>query len=335
MDVPAPLTRFRSSINAAIADTLTGRSGPLFDMMRHHLGWQDGALLQGGKYLRPTLLLTTTEACGGDWKAALPAAVALELLHNFSLIHDDIQDESPLRRNRETVWKQWGASQAINAGDGLHALSQITLLRMADDGAPERRVLLAGRMLDEACLALCEGQYADIAFQDRVSVTIADYEEMIGNKTAAAFRCALELGCLLADGCAAKRSRLGEAGFKMGLAFQIRDDALDLWGGPGIGKETARDIADGKKSLPVVYGLSRAESADAKRLHHLYRQGIGADDVDEVVGLLESLGAPEYCARRADEHWLAGRRMIEESGLPAPAITALTEIGDYLVRRDV
>ncbi len=333
MDAPASLSRFRPTLDEAIVDILGDRPGHLFDMMRHHLGWENDALTQGGKYLRPTLVLVTAEACGGDWKTAVPAAVGLELLHNFSLIHDDIQDESHMRRNRPTVWSKWGAPQAINAGDAMHALSQLVVLHMTDDGAPPQSVLHAIRLLDETCLALCEGQTADIEFETRSNVTVADYKQMIGNKSAEAFRCALEFGCMFATGSPEQSKLLGDAGFEMGIAFQIHDDVLDIWGGAVIGKETALDIRDGKKSLPVVYGLSREDSPDADRLSEMYRSGFGPDGVDEVVSLLESLGAPDFCAAEAEAHWAKGRRMIEQAGLPEAGIAALTEIGDYLIHR--
>ena len=333
MDVPASLSRYRSSVDAALSELFEDRPGPLFEMMRHQLGWEGGVLQHGGKYLRPSLLLLTAESCMADWRRLLPGAVGLEFLHNFSLIHDDIQDESSLRRNRPTVWTQWGAAQAINAGDGMHALSQIVVLRLIEDGVPALDVLHAARMLDEMCLALCEGQYADMEFEDRVFVSISEYKEMIGNKTAAAFRCALEMGSRLAANSDEQSRLLGEAGFEMGLAFQIRDDVLDLWGGPAIGKEVALDIRGGKKSLPVVFGLSQQQSPDGKKLHEIYERGIDDDDVQEVVRLLESLGAPEFCAAEADTHWAAGRSLIESSGLPDEGIQLLAEIGEYLVKR--
>ena len=333
MQAPESLDRFRSAIDDAISRVLSDRAGHLFDMMRHHLGWESGALTHGGKYLRPTLALVTAESRGGNWKDALPAAVGLELLHNFSLIHDDIQDESSYRRNRPTVWSRWGTAQAINAGDAMHALSQIVVLDMADEGAPPQNVIRALRLLDQTCLALCEGQTEDIEFETRANVTVADYKRMIGNKTAEAFRCALEIGCAFAGGSAEQGRLLGEAGYEMGIAFQVHDDVLDIWGGEVIGKETALDIRDGKKSLPVVYGLSRDGSGDVERLRDMYRNGIGADDVDEIVALLESLGAREFCAKEAADHWSKARAMIEQSGLPHNGISTLTQIGDYLITR--
>lgn len=335
MEAPMSLDRFRSAIDEAIARILTGRHGRLFDMMRHHLGWEDGALVQGGKYLRPTLALVTAEACGGSWEDALPAAVGLELLHNFSLIHDDIQDESTYRRNRPTVWSRWGASQAINAGDAMHALSQLVVLRMAEDGAQPQSVLRAVRMLDETCLALCEGQTADMEFENRADVTVADYKAMISNKTAEAFRCALEIGSAFAGSSAEQGRLLGEAGFEMGIAFQIHDDVLDIWGGEIIGKETALDIRDGKKSLPVVYGLTQEDSPEAEQLRGLYRSGFGPDAVGDIVALLESLGASDFCAMEAASHWAKGRALIEKAELPDDGAAALIEIGDYLIGREM
>ena len=238
-----------------------------------------------------------------------------------------------MRRNRPTVWSKWGAPQAINAGDAMHALSQLVVLRTTDDGAPPNSVIHAIRLLDETCLALCEGQTADIEFETRSNVTVTDYKQMIGNKSAEAFRCALEIGCMFATGSAEQSKLLGEAGFEMGIAFQIHDDVLDIWGGAAIGKETALDIRDGKKSLPVVFGLTHADSPEADRLREMYRTGFGPDAVGDVITLLEALGAREFCAAEAETHWAKARAMIESAGLPDYGAATLIEIGDYLIGR--
>jgi geranylgeranyl diphosphate synthase type I len=334
LDLPSSVAAYRDAINEALLDLLQDRSAPLYGMMRHQLGWEGDRLAVPGKYLRPALLLLTCQACGGDWRQAVPGAIAIELLHNFSLIHDDIQDESVLRRGRPTVWKRWSLAQAINAGDGMYALSRLTVLRLGDQGAPAERTFLAARMLDETCLALCEGQYADLAFQDRTDVTQAEYETMIGNKTAAMFRCSLEMGAIIAEGKGMRSDSLAAAGWEMGMAYQMRDDILDLWGGDETGKQAALDVRQGKKSLPVVYGLSRTATPEGRRLHQIYRQrSLSGEEIQEVIRLLEVLDAPGYCMREAERHWRRGREHLDGSGLPTDSIRSLKEAGEFLLAR--
>ena len=167
-------------------------------MLTYHMGWEgEGAGPEAqGKRIRPLLVLLCAEAAGGNWRAALPAAAAVELLHNFSLIHDDIQDNSPLRRNRPTVWVKWGAAQAINAGDVLFTLAFLALQDLAGT-LPPQNVLLASHILQETCLRLTEGQYLDMSYETRPALPLDAYWPMIGGKTSALLACCCELGALV------------------------------------------------------------------------------------------------------------------------------------------
>lgn len=334
METPASLVSIRSVIEEELSALFRDRSAPLYEMMRYHLGWEGDALLAPGKYLRPVLCFLTCTAVGGDWRQAIAGAVALELLHNFSLIHDDIQDRSLTRRGRSTVWARWGASQAINAGDGMYALSRLAVLRLRERGVAEERVLRCAWILDEACLALCEGQYMDIAFQARESVTFEEYEDMVGRKTAALFGCSLEMGAVIGAGVGETSKRLREAGYQLGLAYQMRDDLLDLWGDGATGKEIGADVREKKKSLPVVYGLSRG-GPEGERLRQIYRQpALSSGEVEESVALLSRLGAREFCVHSAERHYQEGLKLLQGVALEAKAKQELEEMAAYLVRRD-
>ena len=164
-------------------------------------GWTrrcDPAAAPAGKRIRPMLCLLACAAAGGDPRAALPAAAGLELLHNFSLIHDDIEDNSPLRRHRPTAWTLFGVPIACNAGDGMFSLAHLAFFRLAEQGVPPATVLAALRRFDEMCLALTEGQYLDMSFERRLSVTADDYFRMIAGKTGALLAAAPEIGALVA-----------------------------------------------------------------------------------------------------------------------------------------
>ncbi|RMF47839.1 MAG: polyprenyl synthetase family protein, partial [Anaerolineae bacterium] len=226
-------------------------------MMAYHLGWEgEGAGPNAsGKRVRPILVLLTASAAGGDWHVALPAAAAVELLHNFSLIHDDIEDDSPLRRGRPTVWKLWGIPQAINTGDTMFTLANLAVLELA---LPPERTLQAARIFQRTCLRLTQGQFLDISYEDERSLPLEAYWPMVGGKTAALLAACTELGALCAEASPEAQEAYREFGEKLGLAFQALDDELGIWGDEALmGKSAASDLLEGKKSLPVLYGLAQ------------------------------------------------------------------------------
>jgi len=204
-------------------------------MMRYHLGWIDErgypAEAEGGKLVRPTLCLLSCKAVGGDRRMALPAAAALELVHSFSLIHDDIEDGDEERRGRATVWRIWGEPQVINAGDAMHGLARLALLRLDEESVPKGKVIRAASILDETCVEFCEGQYLDISHEGRLDINIAAYLEMIDRKTAALMACSFEIGALLGTEDESAVQSFRRLGRKLGLAYQMKDDILGVWGG--------------------------------------------------------------------------------------------------------
>ena len=302
------IDRYRPACLDELRSLLEERSIPPYTLMRYHLGWEDreGRPVEGrsGKLLRPTLCLLSCEAVGGDWRSALPAAAALELLHNFTLIHDDVEDASRQRRGRETLWSLWGQPQAINAGDGMFALAHVALLRLGSRGHPPERVLEAVRMLDEAALRLCEGQHRDLAYVEEPDITRQRYLEMVEGKTAALLAASGGIGALLGSGAAELSEALHAFGRRLGLAFQIRDDLLGIWGDEQeTGKPAGDDLRAGKKSYPVVVGLERASPEERTALLSLLAR-CERDDaaVQETRALLERLGARQETERAALEH---------------------------------
>jgi geranylgeranyl diphosphate synthase type I len=304
-------------------------------MLRYHMGWADAEgrplSAESGKALRPTLCLLACEAAGGDWQDALPAAAALELVHNFSLVHDDIQDHDAERRHRPTVWSVWGEPQAINAGDALLILGRLAVLRLAERGLPVDRVVEAARVLDERTLEIVEGQALDLSFEERLDVDEDDYLEMIEKKTGALFDCALRLGALAGSDDAATAEGLGACGRWLGVAFQVRDDALGIWGSESrTGKPSAQDVRNRKKSLPAVYGLARSDE-----LRAVYAQPHLADaDVSLVLRALDGVGAAGYCRTVAEEY--RGRALAQLEALPLEPGPAeeLRRTADFILERD-
>jgi geranylgeranyl diphosphate synthase type I len=294
------LTPYREAIEAGLRDALTCPFPALtayYDMMHYHLGWVDAAgqsvQTPPGKRLRPLLCLLACQAAGGDWPLALPVAVAVELLHNFSLIHDDIEDGDARRRHRPTVWKVWGMPHAINAGDGMFALAHQALQRLAtEDGIPADVLVALYRRFDAACLALCHGQFLDMCFETRLGVTVDDYLHMVQSKTASLFATALEMGAFLGVDGPATAAHYRAFGVELGLAFQIQDDVLGIWGDPAVtGKPVANDLRQRKKTWPVLYALEHAAGPSHEVLWSFYQQPqSGEADVARVLDILNDLG---------------------------------------------
>jgi geranylgeranyl diphosphate synthase type I len=275
----------------------------LYEMVRYHLAL-DGTGSNGGKRMRPLLGLLAYASIAGDHRRALPGAAAVELGHNFSLVHDDIEDGDLERRHRPTLWTVHGVPQAINTGDTLFSLSRIALHRLTDLGFSDSKVLRLMRLYDETCLALCEGQYLDIAMSASDELgTVEDYFDMIGRKTASLIAASIEAGALLATDDDDVIARYRGFGWALGLAFQLNDDLLGIWGAePATGKAPS-DLSHRKKTLPVIYAYETAGSDDRARIAELYAsESPTASGVAELIAILERTGAREYTRDQAHRY---------------------------------
>ncbi len=296
MKLPGILEKYRSEVDAEIKAVLNSRQMPLYDMMRYHFGWIDdkGNPVQNnaGKALRPALCLFSCEAVGGNYRKALPAAAALELVHNFSLIHDDIQDDDKERRHRPTVWAIWGKPQAINAGTAMRILANTALARFQGDGISLQKQLVINQRLDEISLRLIEGQYLDISFENRFDIKVNDYLTMIEGKTASLISGSMEIGAFLGTDNEASIRSFREIGKNLGLAFQIKDDILGIWGNQEeTGKPSGNDIRRRKKSFPVVYALENVNGNLRKELIAIYQNGaMDEESVDQVLEIFDTSG---------------------------------------------
>ncbi len=334
---PAVEAGLQAFIDRSLKADYLGPDSELRSMLAYHMGWEgEGAGPEAqGKRIRPLLVLLCAEAAGGDWRAALPAAEAVELLHNFSLIHDDIQDNSPLRHRRPTVWVKWGAAQAINAGDVMFTLAFLALQDLAGMLPPEH-VLLASRILQQTCLRLTEGQFLDISYESQPVLPEDVYWPMIGGKTSALLACCAELGALVAGADEACRAAFREYGHSLGLAFQVLDDWLGIWGDVALtGKSAESDLVSGKKTLPVLYALSK-EGPFARR----WLQGkITPDEVPVLASMLEEEGAYAYSLETAGRLTVQAERALQEAvalsrtACPSDASRALEALTGALLKR--
>jgi geranylgeranyl diphosphate synthase type I len=331
----------------SVLDEGDGHARPLYEMLSYHLGLDE---TEGprGKRLRPLLGLLAFKALGGDYRKTLPAAAAVELGHNFSLVHDDIEDSDRERRHRPTLWTIWGVPLAINAGDALFALSRLALYRLTKEEEYEPQKLLdVMRVYDETCLALCEGQYLDISFERRMDVTVDEYLEMISKKTAALISASVETGAMMATDDPQVVAAFRRFGYDLGIAFQIADDLKgSFWLSADSGKAAAGDIRKRKKTFPLVWALQHAATADLARLHAIYQPSIRAtdgsspidgdgpmppDEVDEVLAILERSGARRHAEQEARRYRDVAIRNAEALPVPPERLAELRALVESMI----
>jgi geranylgeranyl diphosphate synthase type I len=334
-----PLARYRREVDRYLRSFVSCQEPPLlYRMVRYHLGWEDanGRPQEAeGKGLRPSFCLLACEALGADARRALAAAAAVELVHNFSLVHDDIQDRDAERHHRPTVWSQWGDAQAINAGDALLAMAHLALFRLADEGVQSATIVQTGRVLAASTLEMVEGQTLDLNFERQTAVPLDDYFGMIEKKTGALFGCALHLGALVAGADDSTARRLDTAGRALGTAFQIKDDVLGVWGEAGKTGKPAEDIRRRKKSLPVIYALSEASTPERETLRGIYqRTEVSDQDVSRAVDCLDGAGARNYCEDVAASYKDQALMMLDSVPLSQHARRELRDIATFLLERD-
>lgn len=324
---PAIEEELRRTLDLHISKSLP----ELYGMLAYHMGWEgeDAGPDAQGKRIRPLLVLLCTASADGDWKCALPAAAAVELIHNFSLIHDDIQDRSEFRRGRQTVWVKWGVAQAINAGDLMFSLAHLSALRLRESCA-ENSVIEAVQLLQRACVQLTEGQYMDMSYENRSEITLDEYWPMVAGKTASLLATCTRLGALVA-GCEIERQQaFWDYGYSLGLAFQAWDDYLGIWGDPAItGKSVESDLVSGKKSLPVVYGLMQR----GKFARRWQERPVTPEEVPQLAQWLTEEGAQEFTRATAESLTGQAMQVLSQAISRGAAGDALHELTKMLLQR--
>ncbi len=340
---PAPppmLERYRADIDQALRSALSQGEPGLMTMLRFHMGWVDrtGAPSEhsAGKCLRPTLCIFTCLALGGTASQAMPAAIALELIHNFSLIHDDVQDLDLERHHRPTVWAVWGKPRAIAAGNAMRILAGQTVFDLLRQAVPPEKVSAVLAVLVERYLEMIEGQYLDMSFEERYDVRVSEYVDMVQRKTGALMEAAFHLGALLGAESREKVEALRQCGRLLGLTFQARDDILGIWGDPALtGKAVGADIRRKKKSLPVVHAFQHASESQRAWLDSLYRRPgeLDGDAVEDVLVLMDDLGAREYTQDLAEEKRRQAMAHARSAALPPAAHAELDALADFFLNR--
>lgn len=298
--ITSMLSSIESELRSQISRLNESSTEQFYEIMTYHMGWtgENVGEFSRGKRIRPLLLLLS--AASGkkeiEWQNSLPGAAAIELVHNFSLIHDDIEDGSKKRRNRPTAWNIWGVPQAINAGDGLFALANLAVTDLSAHYKSEI-VLKISQILHRTCLNLTRGQYMDMFFENSEKVTLEDYWLMITYKTASLISAATEIGSILAGFNEETQDAFRQFGHYLGLAFQIKDDILGIWGDEDkTGKSTSNDLVSHKKTLPVLFCLQK-DGPFAER----WNQGnIKPEEIPVITEQISKEGGFLYCQETAD-----------------------------------
>ena len=327
-------------MHAELRSAFDGRQGMLYDLLRYHLGWVDERGNPADGALTPlhhcgVLTMASADAVSGAHQDAATAAAAVELAYNFVLVHNDVQAGRIDQDNdRPSIWWVWGPSQAINAGDGLHALARAMLMRMCDTGAAAETVLAGLRALDRACLTLCEGQYMDLTYQDQLMVSEVDYMDMISRKSGALAGCSARLGALASGAPSGTADALELWGRKLGMARQVQEDISDLWGRSGDGF-TPANILNKKKSLPLIHALQNSDTASKRELGSIYmKRVLEPGDTPRIVAILEDAGSLEYSNAKMDELLRDARAAVTGDGVALKHSDSLDWATQWVVGRD-
>ncbi|MEW2049343.1 polyprenyl synthetase family protein [Streptomyces sp. NPDC051445] len=340
MDVTALLERGRTLATPVLRAAVDRLAPPMDTVAAYHFGWIDAqgnpTAGDGGKAVRPALAVLSAEVTGAAPETGVPGAVAVELVHNFSLLHDDLMDGDEQRRHRDTVWKVHGPAQAILVGDALFALAGEILLELGTAEAAR-----ATHRLTVATRALIDGQAQDISYEHRDRVSVEECLEMEGNKTGALLACASSIGAVLGGADARTADALEKYGYHLGLAFQAVDDLLGIWGDPeATGKQTWSDLRQRKKSLPVVAALAAGGSA-SERLGDILAADAKSSEFETFsegefaarAALIEEAGGRDWTAEEARRQHTVALDALDAVDMPEQVRDRFTALADFVVVR--
>ncbi len=324
------LSAATDEVNQAIHAVFEGRQDPpkLYAASQH-------LIEAGGKRLRPFLALQACELVGGRRDAALPVAVAVELLHTFTLVHDDIMDDDDRRRGMPTVHTVWGTPLAILAGDLLFVKTYEAALAAphARTISPRRRLKILN-LLTEATISICEGQALDMLFEDRDLITEKEYVTMITKKTAGLLATSARVGALAGGGKADQVRRLGRYAYYAGLAFQVIDDYLGVTADEAVlGKPVGSDLREGKKTLILIHALTHATDAQRQQVSAVIgRDDAAPSEIDAVNRILRDVGSLDYALTKAHRYVAAAKRQLAAFP-PSPTKEILLDLAEYIISR--
>jgi geranylgeranyl diphosphate synthase, type II len=287
----------------------------------------------GGKRMRPVLTLMTTELFDADYKLALPAALAVEVFHNFSLVHDDIMDDAPLRRGNETVHEKWNTNTAILSGDAMLILAYQYFEKYTTDVFRD-----LAKLFSKTALEVCEGQQWDVDFETRADVSIPEYLKMIEYKTAVLVAAAMKMGAIVAETSTENANLIYDFGLNLGLAFQLQDDYLDAFGDPKtFGKQVGGDIIENKKTYLYLKAIEFAATSEKEQLLHLFsiHPSDNADKISAVKEIFNSTGASRATQKAIQDYTLKAFSTLQNIGIDNEKKEILRSFGENLMGRKV
>lgn len=337
--LPAVFQRYQETIDSALREWLSNGASPVYSLLRYAMGWSDAdgtpVSAPQGKALRPTLCLLTCEAICGEYKRALAPAVALELIHNFSLIHDDIQDRDEYRRHRPTIWKVWGEPMALTAGNVMRIVADTSITGLRGDSVSDADIVTVNEVLTEASLEMIEGQYLDVAFEGRSDIGMKSYLDMISRKTGALIRTPMHVGAIMGTDDQAIIESFRECGRSLGYVFQIRDDVIGIWSEEKTtGKPVGADIRRKKNSLPIVHAMSQADRVQKRTLEGVYeKEAVNDADVEIVLDIMDSLDTEAFANSMAAEHCERGLEQLKGIEIHPDARADIEELSTFLLIR--
>lgn len=325
--------KYRRLIRKELQEQVAAIPPSLSAYICYHFGWEDikgnPADYSAGKMVRPLFCLLSCEACGGKVFKALSAACSMELIHNFSLVHDDIEDASLERHHRPTLWKAFGLAPAINAGDVLFTMGyQAAINPLSAKSIAGEHILEVLRIITQACLELCEGQNLDLLMERKPEIEVEEYFYMIQRKTAALFQASSQMGALLGGADDFVINCFQNFGLKLGMAFQIQDDILGIWGETErTGKPVSDDILGKKKTLPILFSLRQEKEKRLKSLREIYSSKIiQPEQVPLVVEILNNYKAKEYCLTKVNSFYEESLDSLRETGFDSHVLEKLENL---------
>ena len=343
--LPSIFDQYRACIQDNLQLGLEQKSGPMpkdakpnvYTILGYGMGWTDKfgkpVNKSTSKLLRPTLCLFAAEATGGDINKAIKTAIALEYMHNFSLLHDDIQDRDEIRHHRPTVWYVWGEPKAITAGNVLRSIADVTLSGLLTEPSD---ALTISRTMTGGCLEMIEGQFLDISYESRKNIAVKEYLDMISRKTGALIRCSMELGAHIGSSDLDIVNSFRESGKALGCLFQITDDLLGVWGDEAkTGKPVGQDITRRKNSLPVVHAMSNSSGKQSEILKTIYSKNeLGENDVDTVLSIMDNIGTKSYIRNMANEYSDIALQSFYSANIDSKHVSKFEELVQFLLIRN-
>ena len=337
--MPDILDQYREIIEVRLRQDVPGNESEVYKMLRYCMGWadKDGNPMDFtvGKLLRPSLCLFACESLGTPPERALHAAVTLELIHNFSLIHDEIQDFDQNRHHRPTLWTLWGVPKALIAGDVLKIMAESAFTNLPHF-EPVANSIKCMSLVTEACLEMIEGQYLDINFEGRIDIGLEQYMNMISLKTGALIRCSVEVGANVAtSGNFDITSKFRRSGIYLGYLFQITDDILGVWGlEEETGKSSGSDLKRKKNSLPIVYAMAAASKSSKSAIQRVYsKEELSDNDVQEILEILETSESRVYCQDLAEIYARKAINVIRDANIEPEKLKEYQDLCEYLTVR--